>query len=43
MANSSDHLMPGKGEESTIWWVEEYSVRQDGGGVDMEKEMTLIF
>jgi len=37
-----DHLMPGKGEESINKGVEEYSVRQDGGGVDMEKEMTLI-
>lgn len=34
--------MPGKGEESINKGVEEYSVRQDGGGVDMEKEMTLI-
>lgn len=37
-----NHLAPGKGEGTITEGVEQYSVRQDGGGVDMEKEMTLI-
>ena len=37
-----NHLLPEGGETSIAKGVEEYAVRQDGGGVDMEKEMTLI-
>lgn len=38
----SNHLLPDNGETSITKGAEEYAVRQDGGGVDVEKEMTLI-
>ncbi|MDI3543086.1 MAG: flagellar basal-body rod protein FlgB [Candidatus Atribacteria bacterium] len=36
------HLLPDNGETSLTKGAEEYAVRQDGGGVDVEKEMTLV-